>query len=217
MNQTNYITFEGEEIPYTSMEGTNYFPLKPLCELLGVDYESQRQSIRRSPILKHFVVQVQVLQKGAKTGPKTGMHLHNVGADTPETAVLAPEKEYAPTLVRRQVVSLPEQVVYGWMMQLPISDAKGMAYLWKFYQAMWQFFENQAKGPVRQLVEERMNLERKAKHLRVQLADDPIYMEFKQVDERIKRLKSAENKMMSKQVHQVELLFADAEQPLLNP
>ncbi len=107
------------------------------------------------------------------------------------------------------MLCLPEQVVYGWMMQLPVADAQMMTYLWKFYQCMWEHFVRQSHAPVNSLVKERLMLQRKKTQLEQELAKNDTYMELVQLEHQIKKLANAQNRTLSQQVKQAELQFTE--------
>lgn len=204
---TMHMSFDKAELPYVVLDSTNYMPLKPLCELLGVSYEAARRSLHKSPILKHFVREVQVVIKGASTTPKRHLHLHNGGSGSPKKGALSTFQEPAPTAQTRELIALPEQVVYGWMMQLPIRNEEGMVYLWAFYQAMWKHFHQVTSADVRQVAHERVSINRKLADLNQRLADNAVYMEKLQLENRLEKLRAMERKALQAQVRQAELEF----------
>ena len=71
------IDFQGDMVTAVIVpDGTVYVPLKPLCELIGVDWEAQRQRVGRDPILSEImstcVIQADISETADTTRrPKT--------------------------------------------------------------------------------------------------------------------------------------------------
>lgn len=55
------IDFHGDVLMVIQQDGVNYTPVKPLCELLGLDWEAQRQRITRDEVLGATTCMIQAV------------------------------------------------------------------------------------------------------------------------------------------------------------
>jgi hypothetical protein len=206
---------DDENILHTVEGGVTYIALKPLCEMFGVTYERQREQVHKHVFLKEFVREVQLSVKGVKPVKKGELHPLAGGRNPGEEGgdgVAAPEYRQ-----KRSMLCLPEQLIYGWMMELPVTNEVGAAFKWSCYQALWEKFRPASEAAVRDLVQQRIRLERKQQMLQQKMADNPVYMDLLQVEDQIHRLRNAQKTSMKKHMHQVEMHFTEADnKPLLN-
>ncbi len=55
---TTVATINQQKILVVSKDGTNYVPIRPICDVFGVDFSAQLQRIKRDPIFSSVVVTV---------------------------------------------------------------------------------------------------------------------------------------------------------------
>jgi len=68
------VEFYGDEIvAVRAKDGMIYVPIKPICELLGLDWSAQRQRIVRDPVLSRKTKGVGVITTPSKTGVGGGL------------------------------------------------------------------------------------------------------------------------------------------------
>lgn len=51
MKTTEFLNFNGRNIVFLSKDGVYWIAIKPICEVLGVDYEAQRKAIHKHKTL----------------------------------------------------------------------------------------------------------------------------------------------------------------------
>lgn len=49
-----FLEFNGRTIYYLDVNGTNWIAIKPICEVLGVEYDHQAEKIKQDPILSQL-------------------------------------------------------------------------------------------------------------------------------------------------------------------
>jgi hypothetical protein len=54
------INFHGDELAAIQQDGITYAPIKPICDILGLDWEAQRQRIERDEVLSTCACMIQV-------------------------------------------------------------------------------------------------------------------------------------------------------------
>lgn len=58
------VSFYGDELVAIQQGETTYTPVKPVCDILGIDWESQRQRIARDEVLSEGACMIQVPSAG---------------------------------------------------------------------------------------------------------------------------------------------------------
>ena len=58
------VDFHGDRLVVIQMDGIEYTPVKPVCEFLGLDWESQRQRIERDEVLTESACVIQAPSVG---------------------------------------------------------------------------------------------------------------------------------------------------------
>ena len=77
MNTQKFLDFQGKKITLVSNDGTFYVAIKPICEVLEIDFEAQRLAIQKRKILQ-----------------STTVKLTAVGADKKEREMLCMPEKY---------------------------------------------------------------------------------------------------------------------------
>lgn len=65
-NQVQTVQFHGQTIPVFSHNNQYYVAMKPICDNIGLDWESQRKKIQRNQILNSNTVMMTVVAKDGK-------------------------------------------------------------------------------------------------------------------------------------------------------
>lgn len=55
------VQFYGDDLAVIRYEGVDYAPVKPVCDILGIDWEGQRQRIERDEVLRSTAVVLQAV------------------------------------------------------------------------------------------------------------------------------------------------------------
>ena len=116
----------GEDSP------TIYAPVRPLCELLGVNWASQRQRIRRDPVLSDAAQGVVVITPPSMDGRGGGP---------------------------QEMLCLPIDFLHGWLFGISVERVrpelrdKIIRYQRDCYRALWEAFKPQLDGALRRLPE----------------------------------------------------------------
>jgi hypothetical protein len=212
MKRTDIIELKGQPLPYAVVDGLTYLPLKPICELFQVDYERQRKQIRLHAFLNQFIREVQLPIEGAKPVKKTDK---GVAAPSLE-AVQLPQKDgkrvAAPAYFQlRKMLCLPEDLIYGWMMELPSTNDAGRAYKWECYWVLRQRFHQSESGLMRLIMQEDAELAYQEQKVENELAQDPRFQELRRIRNDRRKLRHTAAGMQRKVANQ--LLFEYAQSP----
>jgi len=63
-SQLTTVDFYGQPLIATQLNGKTYVAMKPICENIGLDWDAQRQRIRRHPVLNQGAVVITVPSAG---------------------------------------------------------------------------------------------------------------------------------------------------------
>ncbi len=71
IEQETFEFYDDEIVAVRVKEGTVYVPVRPICELLGMDWSGQRQRIMRDPVLSQVTMSVGVITANSRHGAVT--------------------------------------------------------------------------------------------------------------------------------------------------
>lgn len=107
------VTFNNQELITFEQNGIQYTAMKPICENIGIDWDSQRKRIERDEVLNSTKVIMTVVAEDGK---------------------------------KREMVSLPIQMLNGWLFGIDVSRVKESAkkalimYKRECYQALYNYW-----------------------------------------------------------------------------
>jgi hypothetical protein len=110
---SKFLEFNGKTLVFLAVDGQYWIALKPICEVLGVDFSRQLRTLKEDPIF----CQLWSLQ----------------------TIVAADEKS-------RQMASLPEKWIYGWIFQLQSKSPELLQYKKLCYEVLNDYFHGTITG-----------------------------------------------------------------------
>lgn len=213
-----------ETIPYTHLNvirmddlhlgyvpdknGRHYLPIRPVCRLLGVNYNHQRELINSHPVLSSVVREMQIPAWGRRTGPKPeSMHSHSSGSTTP----IAHDEESEFVMQRRRALCLPDTHYLGWLTSLPTRDVSTVVQ-WKLFFKLLEHIQGPS-SQLRPFIARRKELENKRDELLQKLADDRTYQELLEVDRSLSQTKTEISNAQKRRLKQAELELQFPELP----
>lgn len=110
---SKFLESNGKTLVFIAVDGQYWIALKPICEILGINFSRQLRTLKEDPIFG----QLWSLQ----------------------TIVAADEKS-------RQMASLPEKWIYGWIMQLESKSSELHQYKKLCYEVLNDYFHGTITG-----------------------------------------------------------------------
>jgi hypothetical protein len=173
MNQSivKFLEFKGKTLLFLTREGTYWIAIKPVCEILNIEYTRTFKNLQDDPVL----------------GPALAKQPMQIPGDQP-----------------RNMVCLPEYLIYGWIFSIKSASRELLEYKMECYRVLFNHFhgtitrrEELIKDRAR-IIGERTSLESKLRSLN----EDFVRLENVKAEEaRIaKSLKSLEKEEIDEQL-----------------
>ncbi len=162
---TKFLEFKGKNLLFVTKEGIYWIAIKPVCEVLGVDYIRQFKNISDDPIL----------------GPALSKQTMQVPGDQ-----------------SRNMVCLPEHLIYGWIFSVKSESPELLEYKKECYNILFDYFHGIITGR-RELIRGGAIIKHERIVLEEQLRKSDIFVKYEnikaqeaRIDIHLKRIDSEE-------------------------
>ena len=147
MKSEKFLQFNGKNIFFQSYDGQFWIAIKPICEVLGVDYSRQLRTLKSDENLG----QLWSLQT-------------MVGADKK----------------LREMVSLPEKYVYGWIFSLQSQSKELRDYKMECYDILFNYFHGTITNR-KKILEKKVSVESRILEAKHELLKSEAYVKVQEL------------------------------------
>jgi len=169
-----FLEFKGKNLLFLAKNGTTWVALKPVCEVLGVDYVRQFKNVSDDQIF----------------GPALSKQTMQVPGDQ-----------------TRNMVCLPEHLIYGWIFSLQSKSPDLVDYKKECYEILFNHFHGAITGR-RELLTLKARTEVDRSRMEMGLRSNPDFLKWEDLkaqEARIgKQLKSADRDEIIEQINLFE-------------
>ncbi len=170
-----FLQFNGKTIFFQSYDGNFWIAIKPICEVLNVNYNRQLLTLKSDEFLGS-AYSLQDMQVQSDNG----------------------------IWQTRKMVCLPEKYIYGWIFSLQSNSPELKSYKKECYDILYNHFHGAITGR-KELLKKKVELDIELIKAENELLENPAYMKIqdlkKQQSEVSKGLKNNDNLVIKEQMH----------------
>ena len=147
MKTEKFLQFNGKTIYFQSFDGQFWIAIKPICEILNVNYNRSFQNLKEDEILGQLFAKQQM-----------------VGADNR----------------LREMVSLPEKYIYGWIFSLQSKSEELRKYKMECYDILYNYFHGTITGR-KELLKKKVEIDIELTKAENELIENPAYIKIQEL------------------------------------
>ena len=147
MKTEKFLQFNGKTIYFQSFDGQFWIAIKPICEILNVNYNRSFQNLKDDEILGQLFAKQQM-----------------VGADNRI----------------REMVSLPEKYIYGWIFSLQSKSEELRNYKKECYEILYNYFHGTITGR-KELLKKKVEIDIELTKAENELIENPAYIKIQEL------------------------------------